>query len=145
MSSVAPAAPGVVVTPGYHPTLLLIGRLLLAVLFLTVGIRKALAIAGSAGYFAKLGFPMPEVMVYVAILIEIGGALMLIAGWKTRIAAWILALFVVVATFMAHRFWEFPDAQYANQMNHFLKNGAIVGALMFVAACGPGSLSVDKV
>ena len=145
MSSVAPVAPGVVVTPGYHPTLLLVGRLLLAAVFLVAGIRKAMAIAGSAGYFAKLGFPMPEVMVYVAIIIEIGGALMLIAGWKTRIAAWLLALFTVIAMFMAHRFWEFPDAQYANQMNHFLKNLAIVGGMVFVAACGPGNLSVDKV
>jgi putative oxidoreductase len=144
MSSVAPASSGVVVTPGYHPTLLLVGRLLLAAVFLVAGIRKAMAIAGSAGYFAKLGFPMPEVMVYVAIIIEVGGALMLIAGYKTRLAAWLLALFTVIAMFMAHRFWEFPDAQYANQMNHFLKNLAIVGGMMFVAAFGPGSLSVDK-
>ncbi|HET7669826.1 MAG TPA: DoxX family protein [Burkholderiales bacterium] len=144
MSSIAPPASHAVVVPSYHPTLLLVGRLLLAAVFLVAGIRKAMAVAGSAGYFAKLGFPMPEVVVYVAIVIEIGGALMLIAGWKTRIAAWILAAFVVIATFMAHRFWEFPDAQYANQMNHFLKNAAIVGGMMFVAACGPGSLSADK-
>ena len=144
MSSIAPPASHAVVVPSYHPTLLLVGRLLLAAVFLVAGIRKAMAVAGSAGYFAKLGFPMPEVVVYVAIVIEIGGALMLIAGWKTRIAAWILAAFVVIATFMAHRFWDFPDAQYANQMNHFLKNAAIVGGMMFVAACGPGSLSADK-
>ena len=144
MSSMAPPASHAVVVPTYHPTLLLVGRLLLAAVFLVAGIRKAMAVAGSAGYFAKLGFPMPEVMVYIAIIIEVGGALMLIAGYKTRIAAWALAAFVVIATFMAHRFWEFPDAQYANQMNHFLKNAAIVGGMMFVAACGPGSMSVDK-
>ena len=144
MSSVAPAAPGVVVTPGYHPTLLLIGRLALAAVFLVAGIRKIMAIAGTTGYLAKLGFPMPEVLVYVAILFEVGGALLLIVGWKTRIAAWALAIFTVVAMFMAHRFWEVDAAQYANQMNHFLKNLAIIGGMLFVAACGPGSLSVDK-
>ena len=144
MSSIAPPASHAVVVPTYHPTLLLVGRLLLAAIFLVAGIRKALGVAASAGYFAKLGFPMPEVMVYLAIIIEVGGALMLIAGWKTRYAAWALIVFVAIATLMAHRFWQFDAAQYANQMNHFLKNSAIIGGLLFVVACGPGSLSVDK-
>lgn len=143
MSSIA-GAPAVPVTPAYQPTLLLIGRILLSVVFLVAGIRKAMAIAGTVGYFTKLGMPMADVMVYVAIIIEVGAALMLIVGWKSRYAAWALALFVVIATFMAHRFWEFDAAQYANQMNHFLKNFAIIGGLLFIAACGPGSMSVDK-
>jgi putative oxidoreductase len=143
MSSVAPAAPGIA-TPGYHPTLLLAGRILLALVFLVAGIRKVMAVAGTVGYLTKLGMPMPEVMVYVAIVVEIGGALMLILGWKARYAAWVLALFVLIATCYAHRFWEFDAAQYANQMNHFLKNFAIIGGMLFLAACGPGSLSVDK-
>ena len=128
----------------YHPTLLLVGRILLAALFLIAGSRKILAIAGTAGYFNKLGMPMSDVMVYVAIIIEVGCSLMLIVGWRARQAAWILALFVLTATFFAHRFWEFDAAQYANQMNHFLKNFAIIGGMLFIAACGPGSLSVDK-
>jgi putative oxidoreductase len=70
---------------------------------------------------------------------------MLIIGWRTRIAAWVLALFVVIATFMAHRFWAVDPAQYVNQLNHFLKNGAVLGALLFIATYGPGRLSVDKV
>jgi len=144
MSSVAPTAPGVVVTPSYNPTLLLIGRILLSLVFLVAGLRKAMAFAATAGYFTKLGMPMPEVMVVVAIIVEVGGALLLIAGWKARYAAWALAVFTVIATFMAHRFWEFPDAQYANQLNHFLKNTAIVGGMLFIASCGPGSLSVEK-
>jgi putative oxidoreductase len=143
MSSVAPAASGTA-TPGYHPTLLLVGRILLGLVFLVAGIRKVMAVAGTVGYLTKLGMPMPEVMVYVAMVVEIGGALMLILGWKARYAAWVLALFVLIATCYAHRFWEFDAAQYANQMNHFLKNFAIIGGMLFLAACGPGSLSVDK-
>jgi putative oxidoreductase len=144
MSSVAPAAPAASATAGYHPTLLLVGRILLAAIFLIAGSRKVMTYAATVGYFTKLGFPMPEVMAVIAPIIEIGGALLLIAGWKSRYAAWLLALFVVIATFMAHRFWEFDAAQYANQMNHFMKNFAIIGGLLFVAACGPGSLSVEK-
>ena len=124
------------------PTLL-VGRILLALVFLMAGISKLKAVAGSAGYLAKLGFPMPEVMVWVAIAVEIGGAILLIVGWKTRYAAWLLALFTLVATFAAHRFWEFDAAQQANQMNHFLKNLAIVGGLLIVAGVGPGAHSVD--
>jgi putative oxidoreductase len=124
--------------------MMLVGRIAIAVLFLVPGIRKAMAVAGTAGYFAKLGFPMPEVMVWVAVLIEVGGALLLILGWQARRVAWLLILFTVIATLMAHRFWEFSDAaQYAAQMNNFLKNLAVVGGLLYVAAFGPGALSVD--
>jgi putative oxidoreductase len=121
----------------------LIGRLLLAALFLVAGVRKLMGVAGSAAYFAKLGFPMPELMVWVAIAVEVGGGLLLVLGWKARWAALLLALFTLIATFAAHRFWQFDAAQYANQMNHFLKNLAIVGGLLFVAAAGAGALSVD--
>lgn len=122
---------------------LLVGRILLSLVFLVAGYRKLMAVAGSAGYFAKLGFPMPDVMVWVAIAIELGGGILLLLGWKARWAAWLLALFTLIAAFAAHRFWEVDPAQYANQMNHFLKNLAIIGGMLFVAAVGPGALSVD--
>jgi putative oxidoreductase len=122
---------------------LLVGRILLSLVFLNAGYRKLMAVAASAGYFGKLGFPMPEVLVWVAIAVELGGAILLIIGWKTRWAAWLLALFTLVATFAAHRFWEVDAAQYANQMNHFMKNIAIIGGFIIVAATGPGALSVD--
>ncbi|HEX6158068.1 MAG TPA: DoxX family protein [Burkholderiales bacterium] len=121
----------------------LVGRILLALVFLVAGVRKLMAPAASAGYLAKLGFPAPEVMVWVAIAFELGGAILLILGWKTRWGALALALFTLIATFAAHRFWEFDAAQYANQMNHFLKNLAIVGGMVLLAATGPGPLSVD--
>src|SRR5512134_3011848 len=121
----------------------LVARILLALVFLVAGVRKVRAPAASAGYLAKLGFPAPEVMVWVAIAFELGGAILLILGWKTRWGALALALFTLIATFAAHRFWEFDAAQYANQMNHFLKNLAIVGGMIILAATGPGPLSVD--
>jgi putative oxidoreductase len=122
---------------------LLIGRILLAALFLVAGVRKLMGVGASAAYFGKLGFPMPEILVWVAIAVEIGGALLLILGWKARWAALLLALFTLIATFAAHRFWQVDAAQYANQLNHFLKNLAVVGGLLFVAAAGAGALSLD--
>jgi putative oxidoreductase len=122
----------------------LIGRVLMAALFIIFGIRKVLAFGFYAGYFAKLGFPLPEVMVVLAIIIEVGGGLLLAIGWKTRWMAWALAIFTVVATFMAHRYWAFDAQQYVPQMTNFWKNMTIVGGLLMVACFGPGPLSLDK-
>ena len=131
-------------TPAYHPMLPLAGRLLIATLFIVAGVRKILIWGTQVAYFTRLGFPAPEVMTVIAIVIELGGAALLIAGWRTRWVAWLLVLFVLIATGMAHRFWEFDAAQMANQLNHFLKNLAIIGGLLFVASFGPGPVSVDK-
>ena len=129
----------------YHPLVLLAGRVLIASVYLVAGVRKLMGFAGTVGYFTKLGFPAPEFVTVLAIIIEIGGGLLLVFGWKTRWAAWLIALFTLIAAFAAHRFWEIADpGQYANQMNHFLKNMAIVGGLIFVATFGPGRASVDK-
>ena len=130
--------------PAAQSQMMLVARILLAAIFLVAGIRKLMAVAASTGYLTKLGFPMPEVLIWVAIAIEIGGALLLILGWQTRRVAWLMILFVAIATAMAHRFWEFDAAQYANQMNHFLKNMALIGGLLYVAAFGPGTVSVDE-
>jgi putative oxidoreductase len=132
------------VAPGSRPLVLLVGRVLIAAIFLNAGIRKLLGFAGTVGYFTKLGFPAPELFAVLAIVIEVGGSILLIIGWKTRWVAWLLALFVLIAALAAHRFWQFDAAQYANQMNHFMKNLAIIGGLLFVASFGPGSASVDK-
>ena len=130
--------------PAYNPMLPLAGRILIGALFIVAGIRKILIWGPQVAYFTRLGFPVPEVMTVIAIIIELGGAILLIAGWRTRWVAWLLALFVLIATGMAHRFWEFDAAQMANQLNHFLKNVAIIGGLLFVACFGPGPASIDK-
>ena len=123
--------------------MLLLGRVLLGALFLIAGIRKIMFFAGSVGYFTKLGFPAPEVMTVISILVEVGGGALLVLGWQVRRLSWVMIAFVIVATAMAHRFWEFDAAQYGNQLNHFLKNAAIVGGLLYVAVLGAGALSLD--
>jgi putative oxidoreductase len=131
-------------TVQYNPMLPLIGRILLAALFVVGGIGKITGFAGTAGFLAKLGFPAPEVMTVLAIIFELGGGLLLIIGWQTRWVAWALILFTVIATFAAHRFWDYEAAQRTMQMTQFLKNLSIIGGLLFVVAFGPGSASVDK-
>ena len=125
-------------------TVALAARICLAILFIVFGAGKAMAFAGTSGYLAKLGFPMPDVMTALAIAFELGGGILLVIGWKTRWVAWGMAIFVVIATLAAHRFWEADAAQIALQRMQFLKNLSILGGLLMVAAFGPGSLSVDK-
>jgi len=127
-----------------NSVVLVAARALLSAVFLVAGVRKIMIWGPQVAYFTKLGFPMPEVMTVLAIAIELGAGLALLVGWRTRQAAWLLALFVLIATFMAHRFWEFDAATQANQMNHFLKNLAIIGGLAFVASFGPGRAALDK-
>jgi putative oxidoreductase len=135
---------GSVYNRSQNATILLVSRVCLAGVFLVFGIRKLMAVGGTAGYFAKLGLPAADLLVWAVIAVEIIGAILLIIGWQTRLAAWLLAAFVVGATLIAHRYWEFEGAQYVPQLTNFMKNLAIVGGLLMVAACGPGRLSVDK-
>ena len=129
--------------PGAQSQALLVGRLLIGALFLVAGIRKLMAPAAAAGYFTKLGFPAADLLVWVAIAVELGGGALLVLGWQTRRVAWLLIAFTAIATFMAHRFWQFDAAQYANQLNHFLKNAALVGGLLYVVVFGAGTASLD--
>jgi len=132
-------------TTSYNPIVPLVGRILIALIFLVIGIRSMMGFPGTVGYLGKLGFPAPEAMAVIKIIIEIGGGVLLIVGWRTRWAAWLLVLFMVIATLAGHRFWEMTDpGQYGNQLNHFLKNISILGGLLYVATFGPGSASVDK-
>jgi putative oxidoreductase len=123
---------------------LLAARILLGALFLVAGVRAAIGYPGTVGYMAALGFPLPAAAAALSIAIEIGGAILLMIGWRTRWAAGLLALFVLVATLSAHRFGELGATQYNNQLHHFFKNLSIIGGFLMVAACGPGPISLDK-
>lgn len=121
----------------------LVGRLLLALLFLPAGLSKISGFAGTVGYIASSGMPLPTVSAVVAIVIEVGAALALVVGWQTRWAALLLALFTLVASFFFHNFWALPADQAFMQQLMFFKNIAVVGGLLTLAAWGAGALSMD--
>ncbi|MCZ8293984.1 MAG: DoxX family protein [Hylemonella sp.] len=121
----------------------LIGRLLLAALFLPAGISKIGGFAGTAGYIASKGLPLPEVGAAIAVAVEILGGLALILGFGTRLAALALALFTLVATFIFHNYWGVPADQAFVQQLMFNKNIAVVGGLLVLAAHGAGAWSLD--
>jgi len=127
-------------------TFLLIGRLLIAALFLTAGIPKAIGLIGRDGAYpgflqtvTNSGLPFPEVWAIVGIAIEVLVPIALILGIFPRISSLLLIAFVIAATAIAHRFWAYPEAQYMAQRGQFLKNIAIIGGLLFYYASGPGA------
>lgn len=123
--------------------LALAGRLLLAYLFVPAGIGKIAGFAGTAGYIASKGLPMPEVGAGIALAVELLGGLALVAGFGTRIAALVLAVFTLAATVFFHNYWAVPAEMQMMQQLLFNKNIAVVGGLLVLAAFGAGGFSLD--
>ena len=121
----------------FQNPLSLIGRALLALLFVPAGFSKIGGFAGTVGYAASKGVPMPELAIAIAIAVELGLGLLLLVGFQTRWAALGIAIFTFVITFIFHPLADPTQAQA------FFKNMAVVGGLLTVAAWGAGAWSVD--
>lgn len=128
----------------FHDTAALLGRILLAILFIPAGFSKIGGFSGTAGYIASKGLPLPDVGAAIAIAVELVAGIALLIGWKTRWAALALAVFTLVATFFFHNFWAMPADQQMMQKLMFDKNIAVVGGLLLAFAFGPGRYAVDK-
>lgn len=115
------------------------GRVLLAAIFILSGITKLGAVDGTIGYIASVGLPFADAVFYAVVALEIMGGLMLVAGFKTRLAAVALGAFSILAAVTFH-----ADFAEQNQMIHFLKNLALAGGMLQVAAFGPGRLAVSR-
>ena len=120
-----------------------VGHLLLSALFLPAGIAKITGFAGTVGYIGSMGLPFPTLGALAAIAVEVLGGLALILGLGTRFAALVLAGFTLVASFIFHAYWAVPaDAVMVTQLL-FMKNIAVAGGLLTVAAWGAGAWSLD--
>ena len=122
----------------------LVGRALLASLFIWSGWGKLNGFSGAAGYIASKGIPMPQVLAALAIAMELGGGILLLIGLKARWIAWAFVGFLIVITPIFHNFWDVPDAQVRMQQINFMKNVAILGGMLMIAAFGPGRVSADR-
>jgi putative oxidoreductase len=117
----------------------LIGRVLIGVPFAMSGISKLAAYGQTTAMIAAVGLPVPPLAYAVAVIVELGGGLLLIAGYRTRSAALALALFTLVAAISFHS--NFADQ---DQMIHFLKNVMMTGGLLQIVAFGAGRVSLDN-
>ncbi|MHB1246319.1 MAG: DoxX family protein [Sulfuriferula sp.] len=122
----------------------LLGRLLIAQIFLIAGFGKLSHFAQTAGYMSSLGVPMANILLTLTIVIEIGGGLMILFGFYTRYAAVVFFLWLIPVTLTFHAFWHADAASLQNQMNNFMKNIAIMGAMIYLAVYGSGSFSLRR-
>jgi putative oxidoreductase len=120
----------------------LIGRILIALLFIPSGLAKLAGFSGTMAYVASAGLP-PALGAIIAILVEVVLGAALLVGWQARWVALIMALFTVGSAIFFHNFWAAPPDQQLMQNIHFFKNMAIAGGLLFVFAFGPGAYSLD--
>jgi len=121
----------------------LVGRILLAALFIPAGLGKIPGFEGTVGYIASKGLPLPQLGAAIAIVVEVAVAAALLVGWRTRWAALILAAFTLAAGVFFHGYWALPADQQMTQNLLFTKNIAVVGGLLTLAAWGAGAWSLD--
>lgn len=122
----------------------LIGRLLIASLFLSDGIIRIGHFGLTASVVADQGVPWPQLAAAIAILVDLAGGAALIAGFGTRWAALVLAIETLTTALIVHDYWTVPLAQRAVEQIHFFKDIAVVGGLLALICYGAGPFSVDR-
>jgi len=116
-----------------------LGRIVIAAIFIMSGLGKIAAPEATQGFIASVGLPFPLLGYIIALCAEIGGGVLLLVGYRTRLIAALLAIFTVAtAVFFHHNFAD------QNTMLHFLKNLMIASGLLQISALGATSLSFDS-
>jgi putative oxidoreductase len=121
------------------------GRILLCTIFvMSAAGNKIPNFSKVAGYMTSEGVPLASLMLAGAILFLVAGGLSLVFGFKARIGASLLLVFLILATYFFHDFWTFDDPQQRQQQTiQFMKNLALMGAMLLVIANGPGPWTLD--
>lgn len=127
-----------------QPVGLLIGRVLLAYIFVVAGFGKIGNFSATAAYMASKGLPMSEVLLVATIVIELVGGLMIALGWKARWAALAIFVFLIPTTLIFHAFWAVDPEQVRAQTIQFNKNLAIMGGMLYLAIVGSGRFGLDR-
>mgnify|MGYP000026373259 CR=1 FL=1 len=122
----------------------LIGRILLAVIFIMSGYNKIGGFEQTAGYMASKGLPMADILLLLTIVIELGGGIMIALGLYARWAAAIVFLFLIPVTLVFHAPWSSPLAEVQMQTIQFMKNLGIMGGMLYIAAFGSGPYSLKR-
>lgn len=122
-----------------------LGRVMIATIFFLSAVGNKIPNFDSvAGYMASEGVPQPKVMLAGAIVFLIVGSLSLILGFKARVGAALLLVFLILATYYFHDFWKMEGQERQMQMIQFMKNLSMMGAMVFVMANGSGPMSLDS-
>jgi len=126
--------------------ILLIGRLALGIIFVKSGFAKLMALSAFAASLAGRGVPASSFWAVVGATVEFVGGILIVTGLKTRYASLLMILFVIVATGISHRYWDFTDAAARRlQESQFFKNVAIMGGFVVLYVAGAGRFALDAV
>jgi len=124
--------------------IILVARVLIGWLFLTFGWSKLVNPQGGIKYFASLGIPAPDFLVWLSMAGEMAIGITLILGIATRYASLFTVFYLIIATAIAHRYWQYPAAQQGAQYANFCKNLAIMGGALLLYITGAGRFSLDR-
>ncbi len=120
----------------------LAGRILISLIFLMSGLTKIGGFAGTAGYMASKGVPMANIALALTIIIEVGGAAMIILGYKARLGAAAIFLWLIPVTVIFHNFWAAAEAAKQMEMILFMKNLGLMGGMLVIMGLGSGPKSL---
>ena len=121
-----------------------VARVLLAQVFIVSGIGKIKAFVFMGMLISNLGIPTPQLMLILTIAFEVGGGLLLIAGWQARYIALLFFGFTFLTAVLVHPFWVVEQANMGGHLNNFMKNLSIMGGMLYVVIHGPGPLSLGR-
>ena len=142
--AVASPAPGAIASP-YRDALLLLGRVLLGGIFVVSGYGKVTGVAAFSASLERRGVPAASVLGLIGACVEFFGGLAIVFGIEVRYAAALMVAFVIVATLISHRFWEFQGEVRTAQTTNFSKNVAIGGGFIILLAAGGGRLALERI
>lgn len=124
---------------------LVLGRTLLGLYFILPGVQKITSYEGMGQYMEKFGVPLVDIMLPITIVLQILLGLAVIVGYKTQLAAFLLAGMTLVISLYMHSFWSLPEgADVARETQNFVKNMAIMAGLLTLSARGAGQFSIDN-
>lgn len=124
-------------------SVLMVGRLAMGIIFFQSGLAKLAALGAFSGSLSNRGVPFPGFWGPVGAISEFIGGTMIILGLGTRYAAALIVIFVIIATAIAHRYWEYAEPARRLQEGQFYKNLAIIGGALFLSICAAGRFSLD--
>lgn len=123
---------------------LLVARIAMSALFIPGGLRKLTDLAAFTAMLKKQGVPIADVLAPLGAGVEFFGGIAVLVGVQLRIATLLMILFTIIATLIAHRFWEFEGPARQMQQTQFFKNLAIIGGFFALWAAGAGRFAVDR-
>ena len=132
-----------VISGSRQDVIVLLGRIALGAIFVKSGLQKLMALGVFAASLANRGVPQSSVWAVIGATVEFVGGILIVTGLRTREASLLMVVFVVVATGISHRYWEFADAARRLQESQFFKNLSIIGGFLLLFATGSGRFGLD--